>query len=151
MCNFIKGRWLWHYIIATIVQPVQKEDEDAETFVDPLEEWDNRNHQIITWFDNTSQLSIQLQFVDLNNQIALWLSCSLLYYHRSFTSVSVVTNSKWTQTRTQSINWWFSLLYAIPLGLTSPFWTWVEWSYRCRKILNLLGSLVINTNYHGIT
>ena len=62
MCNFIKGRRLWHYIIATIVQPVQKEDEDAETFVDPLEEWDNRNHQIITWFDNTSQLSIQLQF-----------------------------------------------------------------------------------------
>lgn len=62
MCNFIKGRRLWHYIIATIVQPVQKEDEDAEKFVDRLQEWDNRNHQIITWFYNTSQLSIQLQF-----------------------------------------------------------------------------------------
>lgn len=46
MCSFLKGRRLWRYITGTIVQAVQKEDGDAEKFVDRLEEWDSKNHQI---------------------------------------------------------------------------------------------------------
>ncbi|KAK9214365.1 hypothetical protein WN944_006355 [Citrus x changshan-huyou] len=72
MCSFLKGRRLWRYITGTIVQPVQKEDGDAEKFVDRLEEWDSKNHQIITWFYNTSQPSIHLQFGQFDTAKSLW-------------------------------------------------------------------------------
>ncbi|KAK9190946.1 hypothetical protein WN943_019556 [Citrus x changshan-huyou] len=72
MCSFLKGRRLWRYITETIIQPIQKKDKDAENFVDRLKEWDSKNHQISTWFRNTSQLSIHLQFGQFDTTKSLW-------------------------------------------------------------------------------
>ena len=58
--SFLKGRRLWRYITGHITEPVKANDDTDEKFADRLEEWDSKNHQIITWFRNTSIPSIHL-------------------------------------------------------------------------------------------
>ncbi|XP_072084390.1 uncharacterized protein [Arachis hypogaea] len=75
MRGFLKGRKLWRYVTGDIVYPVKptvadkfkdgasKSNENAEKdFAEKLEDWDIKNHQIITWFHNTSTPGIHLQF-----------------------------------------------------------------------------------------
>ncbi|GKV11536.1 hypothetical protein SLEP1_g22785 [Rubroshorea leprosula] len=59
MRSFLKGR---RYVIYDIKLPEKSVEEPDDKFVDCLEEWDSKNHQIITWFRNTSTPSINLQF-----------------------------------------------------------------------------------------
>ncbi|XP_025640741.1 uncharacterized protein [Arachis hypogaea] len=77
MRGFLKGRKLWRYVTSDIACPVKptvtdiskdgasKSKEDAEKekdYAEKLEDWDSKNHQIITWFRNTSTPGIHLQF-----------------------------------------------------------------------------------------
>lgn len=60
MHTFLKGRKLWRYVTCDLTCPKQTETETNEKFVDSLEDWDSRNHQIITWLRNTFVPSIHL-------------------------------------------------------------------------------------------
>ena len=62
MCSFLKGRILWHIVTGEIPKPTQKKDEDEEKFTERLEKWDDKNHQILTWFRNTCANVIKLDF-----------------------------------------------------------------------------------------
>ncbi|GFZ21039.1 hypothetical protein Acr_29g0002010 [Actinidia rufa] len=61
MSSFLKGRKLWRYVTGDIQAPTQGAAETPTEFIGRLEEWDSKNHQIITWIRNTSIPSISLQ------------------------------------------------------------------------------------------
>jgi hypothetical protein len=52
--------------------PTRSTGETDETYADKLEEWDSKNHQIITWFRNTSIQSIHLQFGRFETAKEVW-------------------------------------------------------------------------------
>lgn len=72
MCGFLKGRRLWRYVTGDKKCPTKGKDDTADAFADKLEEWDSKNHQIITWFRNTSIPSIHLQFGRFENAKEVW-------------------------------------------------------------------------------
>ncbi|GFY94155.1 hypothetical protein Acr_09g0006010 [Actinidia rufa] len=72
MSNFLKGRKLWRYVTGDIKAPTQGAVETPTEFIVRLEEWDSKNHQIITWIRNTSIPSISLQFGRFDTTHAIW-------------------------------------------------------------------------------
>nr|KYP67751.1 hypothetical protein KK1_024103 [Cajanus cajan] len=77
MRGFLKGRRLWRYVTGDITCPtselVDQLDVDARAkYIDQLEEWDSKNHQIITWFRNTSVAGIHLQFGKFDTAKEVW-------------------------------------------------------------------------------
>lgn len=62
MINFLKGWKLWHYVTSDISQPIKRVDIETSSYIALLEECDNKNYQIITWFRNTCVPIIKLQF-----------------------------------------------------------------------------------------
>ncbi|KAJ1394467.1 hypothetical protein SESBI_34169 [Sesbania bispinosa] len=72
MKSFLIGRKFWRIVTRDIRKPTKAKDETNEKFVERLEEWDSKNHQIITWFRNTSIPSIQVQFTDYNSAKEIW-------------------------------------------------------------------------------
>ncbi|GKV32397.1 hypothetical protein SLEP1_g41007 [Rubroshorea leprosula] len=118
MRSFLKGRKLWLYITGDITLPHKVTDETDKEYVDHLEDWDSKNHQIITWFRNTSIPSIHLQFgryettkevwdllaaryttSDLSNQYQLWEELHNLKQERgeSITSFYAKMEAIWDQ------------------------------------------------------
>ena len=45
--NFLKGRKLWRYVTSEISRPIKKTEEN-DAFYDRFEDWDCKNHQILT-------------------------------------------------------------------------------------------------------
>ncbi|GFZ10946.1 hypothetical protein Acr_22g0003440 [Actinidia rufa] len=72
MSSFLKGRKLWRYVTGDIKAPTQGAAETPTEFIVQLEEWDSKNHQIITWIRNTSIPSISLQFGRFDTAHAIW-------------------------------------------------------------------------------
>ncbi|GKV48371.1 hypothetical protein SLEP1_g55195 [Rubroshorea leprosula] len=79
MRSFLKGQKLWRYITGDITLPQKITDEIDKKYVDRLEDWDSKNHQIITWyhhiitwFRNTSIPSIHLQFGRYETAKEVW-------------------------------------------------------------------------------
>ena len=77
MRGFLKGRRLWRYVTGDIVCPTaelidQLEEGTNAKLIDQLEEWDSKNHQIITWFRNTSVPGIHLQFGRFDTAKEVW-------------------------------------------------------------------------------
>ena len=67
MKSFLIGCKLWYILTGDITKITKKTDESDTKFVDRLENWDSKNHQIITWFRNTSVLAIHIQFADYDS------------------------------------------------------------------------------------
>jgi len=61
MSSFLKGRRLWRYVTGDISKPVQQTGEMDAELTERLEDWDSKNHQILTRIKNTSIPSIRLQ------------------------------------------------------------------------------------------
>ncbi|XP_072067055.1 uncharacterized protein [Arachis hypogaea] len=87
MREFLKGQKLWRYVTGDIAYPVKptvtdqskdgasKSKEDAEKekeYAEKLKDWDSKNHQIITWFRNTSTPGIHLQFGRFETAKEVW-------------------------------------------------------------------------------
>lgn len=53
ICNFIKGRLLWHIVTSEIKQPDKETFETEDKLTKRLDQWDSKNQQILTWFHNT--------------------------------------------------------------------------------------------------
>ncbi|GFY87130.1 cytochrome P450, family 96, subfamily A, polypeptide 10 [Actinidia rufa] len=58
---FLKGRKLWRYVTGDIKAPTQGAAETSTEFIVRLEEWDSKNHQIITY--TTADLACQYQLM----------------------------------------------------------------------------------------
>ena len=63
--SYLKGRKLWCYVSGVRTIPVKEEKESDATYDLRLKEWESSNHQIITWFRNTSIPSIIDEFSNL--------------------------------------------------------------------------------------
>ena len=53
---FLIRRKLWRIVTGDITKPTKqdKDKEEDSKFIERLEDWDSKNHQIITWLGNTS-------------------------------------------------------------------------------------------------
>ena len=67
MHSVLIGHRLWRYIMGEIQPPVCAKDEDDMKFSDRLEDWDCKNHRIITWFRYSIVTSIHKQFGRYDN------------------------------------------------------------------------------------
>ena len=72
MTNFLKARRVWRIIIGEITEPVQKQGETTEKFIERQEDWDSKNGDIVTWCRNTSTTSINQQFGRFNTTKEVW-------------------------------------------------------------------------------
>uniref|UniRef100_A0A2N9HVC5 CCHC-type domain-containing protein n=1 Tax=Fagus sylvatica TaxID=28930 RepID=A0A2N9HVC5_FAGSY len=85
MHSFLKGHRLWRYVTGEIQAPVRSKDEDDTKFADRLEDWDCKNHQIITWFRHSTVSSIHQQFGHYENAKDVW---DLLSHHYTTAGLS---------------------------------------------------------------
>ena len=72
MSSFLKGRQLWRYATGEITKPTKQGNEDETKFYERLEEWDSKNHQILTWIRNITILSIKLPFGRFETAQEVW-------------------------------------------------------------------------------
>ena len=72
MHSYLKGRKLWLYISSDrlILEKVDKETDFA--YAIQIEDWESANHQIITWFRNTSIPSLVDEFGNLDIAKEVW-------------------------------------------------------------------------------
>uniref|UniRef100_A0A2N9GX63 CCHC-type domain-containing protein n=1 Tax=Fagus sylvatica TaxID=28930 RepID=A0A2N9GX63_FAGSY len=115
MRSFLKGHRLWRYVTGEIQAPVRSKDEEDTKFADRLEDWDCKNHQIITWFRHSTVPSIHQQFGHYENAKDVW---DLLSRHYTTAGLSheyqlwgLLVNMK--QTPRQPINEFLSGMQSI--------------------------------------
>ena len=72
MRSDLKGRKLWLYVSGD--RPILKEVDKENDFVYAIriEDWESANHQIITWFRNTSIPSIVYEFGNIDIAKEVW-------------------------------------------------------------------------------
>ncbi|KAK2972125.1 hypothetical protein RJ640_007186 [Escallonia rubra] len=151
MRSFIKGKKLWRYLTGDIIIPVKTTNEPQLKFDERLDDWDSKNHQIITWFRNTSVPSIYQQFCRYNTAKEIWDLLAQRYTTTYLAHQYQLHDSfhRMKQEPGQSINSFLSQKQGIwdQLELSEPSWTCSEDSshfivYRdhlrliqlCRKI-----------------
>ena len=71
MHSYLKGRKLWLYVSDDRPISEQVDKETDSTYAIRIEDWENANHQIITWFRNTSISFIVDDFgnIDIDNEV----------------------------------------------------------------------------------
>jgi hypothetical protein len=72
MRSFLKGRKLLLYVIGEVKKPVKGASESNEAFTTHLINWDNKHHQILTWFRNTTIPSISALFGSFDEANSVW-------------------------------------------------------------------------------
>lgn len=72
MRSFLKGRKLWRVVTGEIKEPKKGSAESDDKYTERLEDWDSKNHQIITWLRNTSIPSIHSQFGRYETAKEVW-------------------------------------------------------------------------------
>jgi hypothetical protein len=72
MRSFLKGHKLWLYVTGEVKKPVKGASESDEAFTTRLIDWDKKHHQILTWFRNTTILSISTLFGSFNEAKGTW-------------------------------------------------------------------------------
>ena len=72
MRSYLKCRKLWLYVSGDrpILEQVDKETNSA--YAIRIEDWESANHQIITWFHNTSVSSIVDEFGNIDIAKEVW-------------------------------------------------------------------------------
>ncbi|KAF7126447.1 hypothetical protein RHSIM_Rhsim11G0068500 [Rhododendron simsii] len=131
MTSFLKGKKLWRIITGDVIKPVKATEENQSKYEERLEDWDSKNHQVVTWIRNTSVTSISLQFGRFQNQNApakaIWdflkdryQSTGLSHQYQLLSQLD-----RMRQEPGQSINGFLSQIYAIwdQISLSEPSWT----------------------------
>ena len=72
MCSYLKGRKLWLYVSGDHPIPKQVDKETDSAYAIRIEDWESANHQIITWFRNTSISSIVDEFGNIDIAKEVW-------------------------------------------------------------------------------
>ncbi|KAH7866524.1 hypothetical protein Vadar_021523 [Vaccinium darrowii] len=129
MSSFIKGRKLWRIITGEIVKPTKEDTETQPKFAERLEDWDSKNHMMITWFCNTSVTSLTGRLDDNHDgpAKAIW---DFLKERYSTTGLAhqyqLLSNlHRLRQEPGQSINDFLSQVYCVwdQLALSEPTWS----------------------------
>jgi len=55
-----------------ICKPIQGKYKDGGNICERLEDWDSKNHQILTWIRNTSIHLIKIQFARFDTTQGIW-------------------------------------------------------------------------------
>ncbi|GFZ21423.1 hypothetical protein Acr_29g0005850 [Actinidia rufa] len=126
MSSFLKERKLWRYVTGDIESPVQGVAETPTEYIECLEEWNSKNHQIITWIRNTSIPSISLQFERFDTAYAIWNFLATRYTtaNRACQYQLLTSLCRQRQEPGQSISVYLSQIYSIwdQLTLFEPEW-----------------------------
>ena len=71
MRSYLKGRKLWLYVSGDLPIPEKMDKETDFAYAIRIEDWESANHQIITWFCNTSIPSIVEEFgnIDISKEV----------------------------------------------------------------------------------
>jgi hypothetical protein len=80
MRSFLKGRKLWLYVIGDIFKPTKVTAESDDAFRTRLIDWDNKHHQILTWFRNTTILFIAALFGSFDDAQGAWDMLASRYF-----------------------------------------------------------------------
>ena len=72
MRSYLKGRKLWLYVSGDRPIPEQVDKETDLAYAIRIEDWESANHQIITWFCNTSISSIVDEFGNIDIAKEIW-------------------------------------------------------------------------------
>ena len=72
MRSYLKGRKLWLYVSGDRLIPEQVDKETDSAYAIQIEDWESVNHQIITWFCNTSISSIVDEFSNIDIAKEVW-------------------------------------------------------------------------------
>ena len=72
MRSYLKGRKLWLYVSGDRPIPKQVDKETDSAYAIRIEDWESGNHQIITWFRNTSISSIVDEFGNIDISKEVW-------------------------------------------------------------------------------
>ena len=72
MRSYLKGRKLWLYVSGDCPIPEQVDKETDSAYAIRIEDWESANHQIITWFRNTSISSIVDEFGNIDIAKEVW-------------------------------------------------------------------------------
>lgn len=131
MTSFLKGKKLWRIITGDVIKPVQAAEESQSKFEERLEDWDSKNHQVVTWIRNTSVTSISLQFGRFQNQNApakaIWDFLRDRYQTTGLSHQYQLLSQldRMRQEPGQSINGFLSQIYAVwdQISLSEPSWT----------------------------
>ncbi|KAF7153584.1 hypothetical protein RHSIM_Rhsim01G0194900 [Rhododendron simsii] len=131
MTSFLKGKKLWRIITGDVIKPVKAPEENQSKYEERLEDWDSKNHQVITWIRNTSVTSINLQFGRFQNQNApakaIWDFLKDRYQTTGLSHQYQLLSQldRMRQEPGQSINSFLSQIYAIwdQISLSEPSWT----------------------------
>ncbi|KAL0559260.1 hypothetical protein IC582_003857 [Cucumis melo] len=136
MKSFLIGRKLWRIVTGDITKPTKQDKEDDSKFIERLEEWDNKNHQIITWLSNTSIPAIHTQFDAFENAKELWnflstrfKSVGLAHYYQLHNSLVNLN-----QEAGQSVNEYLAVL--------QPIWTQLDQATISKDHLRLIKVLM---------
>ncbi|GAV66790.1 UBN2_3 domain-containing protein, partial [Cephalotus follicularis] len=106
--------------------PVKRQDEIDDSFADRLEDWDSANHQILTWFTNTSVPSVNIHFSHFDLAKEAWdfltsryTSADLAYQYQL-----LITLNQLRQESGQSIDEFHSQIsyYWGLLAVSEPKW-----------------------------
>ncbi|KAG5554787.1 hypothetical protein RHGRI_012369 [Rhododendron griersonianum] len=151
MSSFLKGKKLWRVITGDIIKPKKEAIESQDKYAERLEDWDRKNHQIITWFRNTSVTSLSLQFGRFQNHDgpakAIWDFLQERYSTTGLAHQYQLLNHihHLRQEPSQSIHDFLSQVYGIwdQLALYEPEWSSTTDAqkfigYRDQQRLNLL-------------
>ena len=112
MCNFLKGRKIWHYCTGALTIPVNGADEEDAAFLGLMIEWDNHNHMILIWIQNTSIPSISNLLGSFDDAKLAWDMLAKRYSttHDSMKYQLVVELHQLKQEPGQSINDYYDQL-----------------------------------------
>ncbi|KAK9166531.1 hypothetical protein Scep_001722 [Stephania cephalantha] len=135
--SFLIGRKLWRIVTGDNPKPEKDVMETQAKFLDRLDDWDSKNHQIITWFCNTSTPSIHIQFIDFETMTKeIWDFLALRYktsglaqYYQLFTTLNSLK-----QEVGQSINEF--------LALIQPIWNQLQQAEISKDHLHLIQVLM---------
>ena len=72
MHSYLKGRKLWLYVSGDHPIPEKMDKETDSAYAIRIKDWESANHQIITWFRNTSIPSIVDEFGNIDIAKEVW-------------------------------------------------------------------------------
>ncbi|KAL0559351.1 hypothetical protein IC582_003960 [Cucumis melo] len=136
MKSFLIGRKLWRIVTGDITKLTKQDKEDDSKFIERLEEWDSKNHQIITWLSNTSIPVIHTQFDAFENAKELWNFLSTRFKSVGLTHYYQLHNSlvNLNQDAGQSVNEYLVVL--------QPIWTQLDQATISKDHLRLIKVLM---------
>ncbi|CAB4279072.1 unnamed protein product [Prunus armeniaca] len=120
MKNFLMGKGMWGYVSGDIVVP---SDKKAEKYADLLSTWQMQNSKIITWINNSVDISIGMQLAKFGTSKEIWEHLERLYKRSNFAKrYQLESDLRATKQGDKSIQDFYNVMTGLwdQLALTEP-------------------------------